>query len=438
MKLFPLRIVTLAFVIPVLAAGVPGEASAEPLSLAACEQLALRANLDAAQAQGALSSAEADVTSARAAFLPSVAVSGTISKPEDRIEVFQGGELKFFDKTYSADAQARMTLFDGGANWSNYRAATRSREAAEDRLLSARQRVLYETAARYYGVARSQELMEVAKKASELSDEQLKKTRAMKDLGAATQADVYKAEVDRSNARLEEIRAERDLRVAIASLADFIGRSMGEKVEIMPLDPETPVPFDLAEARDRALDNNPTLRASELSRDAQKLRVSSAKADRYPSLSVWGSNSFYNFEFADFDDEHNDWRIGASLNFTVFDGLITKANIRRAQSNLQVSEKALESTRNSVLFVVEQTYLDLDVAREAITVAEGGVRSSEEDLRLAQERFKIGEGTILDVIDAQVNLRRARSTLVGARYDARLARAALLNAIGDVEVPDSP
>jgi len=71
-------------------------------------------------------------------------------------------------------------------------------------------------------------------------------------------------------------------------------------------------------------------------------------------------------------------------------------------------------------------------------VGESAVRSSEEDLRLAQERFKIGEGTILDVIDAQVNLRRAASTLVGARYDARLARAALMNAIGDVEVPEVP
>ncbi|MBZ0268914.1 TolC family protein, partial [bacterium] len=209
-------------------------------------------------------------------------------------------------------------------------------------------------------------------------------------------------------------------------------------VEIMPLEPETEIPFDLPEARERALEANPTLRASELTRDAQELRVTSAKAARYPSLSLWGSNSFYNFELADFDDEHNDWRIGASVNLTVFDGLLTKANIRRAQSQLQVSEKALESTRNSVLFVVEQTYLDLEVAREAIAVAQGGIRSSEEDLRLAQERFKIGEGTILDVIDAQVNLRRARSTLVGARYDARLAHAALLNAIGEVEVPDRP
>lgn len=414
----------------------PALAAAEPLSLEACERLALKANLDAEQAQGALRSARADVTGARSRFLPQVTVSGSVTKPEERIDVFQGGELKFFDRTYSADAQARLTVFDGGNNWSSYRAATRGRDAAEDRLVAARQGVLYETAVRYYNVARQQELLEVATKATELSEEQLKKTRAMKDLGAATQADVYKAEVDRSTARLEEIRTRRDLRVALASLADLVGRSADEPVDILPLEPEETIPFDLAEARQRALERNPTLSASRYARDAEKSQVTAAKSARYPSLSVWGSNSYFNFELKDFDDEHNEWRLGASVSLTVFDGLLTKANIRRAQSGLAVAEKAVTSTRNSVLFVVEQTYLDLEVAKEAITVGQDGVRSSEEDLRLAQERFKIGEGTILDVIDAQVNLRRARSTLVSARYDARLAHAALMNAIGDVEVPE--
>ena len=56
-----------------------------------------------------------------------------------------------------------------------------------------------------------------------LSAEQLKKTRTMKDLGAATQADVYKAEVDHSNNRLAELRADRDLAVGKADLAAYLG-----------------------------------------------------------------------------------------------------------------------------------------------------------------------------------------------------------------------
>jgi TolC family type I secretion outer membrane protein len=428
---------TLAVGVLTLGLGLRADvAPAEPLSLEACVEMALRVNQDAAQAENGLVSARADVTSARAAFLPNVSVSGTVSKPEEEIEVFQGGQLRFFGETWSADASARMTVFDFGGTIFNYQSASRARTAAEQRFSSTRQGVVYDAESRYYEVARQQELADVAVKASELSAEQLKKTRAMKDLGAATQADVYKAEVDHSNARLEEIRASRDLRVARASLATFVGIAPDRNIEIEPLAPQVAIDFDLATAKDRALATNPRLEAARLDVESRSKNVSSVKTDRLPSVSVFAQNSYFNFEPRDFDDEHNEWRIGASVNLTLFDGFVTKANIRRAESNRVTAERALGDTERDVLFQVEQTYLDLDVAKEAIAVAEDGVRSSEEDLRLAQERFKIGEGTILDVIDAQVNLRRARSTLVAARYDARLAESALMNAIGAVDLPE--
>jgi outer membrane protein TolC len=215
-----------------------------------------------------------------------------------------------------------------------------------------------------------------------------------------------------------------------------VGIAPDRDIEIEPLAPQVAIDFDLATAKDRALATNPRLEAARLDVESRSKNVSSVKTDRLPSVSVFAQNSYFNFEPKDFDDEHNEWRIGASVNLTLFDGFVTKANIRRAESNRVTAERALGDTERDVLFQVEQTYLDLDVAKEAIAVAEDGVRSSEEDLRLAQERFKIGEGTILDVIDAQVNLRRARSTLVAARYDARLAESALMNAIGAVDLPE--
>ncbi len=415
---------------------VPVVATGEPLALDQCVRQALNYNLNTAQAVSNLKSAGADVTAARSVFLPNIRVSGSVSKPEETIEVFQGGELKFFDKTYSADAQASLVVFDGFGNLFGYRQATHGRTAAQERLLDAKQQVIYDTEKRYYEVGRTQELLDVAEKAAKLSNEQLKRTQAMKDLGASTLADVYKAEVDHSNARLVEIRAGRNLRVARASLAASIGLEVTADIEVEPLALEVvDVPFSLEEALTRAEQQNPGLRAARASLDSQKAGVKAAKSDRYPSLSIWGNTSYFNFEAKDFDDEHIEWRYGASVNLTVFDGMLTKSNIRRAESNQVLADRFLELEQLAVDFVVAETYADLEVAREAISVAQDGVRSSEEDLRLAQERFKIGEGTILDVVDAQVNLRRARSTLVTSRYDARLALAALRNAIGEVEIP---
>jgi outer membrane protein TolC len=163
--------------------------------------------------------------------------------------------------------------------------------------------------------------------------------------------------------------------------------------------------------------------------------VAAAKSDRYPSLSLFGTANFNDSELQ-INDENSVWQYGLSLNFTVFDGLLTKSNIRRAEAQQLFSRRSVEVTRRQVLLAVRESYLDLEIARESIAVAEEAVRSSQEDLRFAQERYKIGEGTILDVIDAQVNLTRSRTDLVNATYDRRLAVSGLRNAIGDIPVPE--
>jgi outer membrane protein TolC len=58
------------------------------------------------------------------------------------------------------------------------------------------------------------------------------------------------------------------------------------------------------------------------------------------------------------------------------------------------------------------------------------LKSAEEDLRLAQERYRVGAGTLLDIITAQVNVTNAKATLVNAKYDMMIARAQLKAAMG--------
>ena len=74
-------------------------------------------------------------------------------------------------------------------------------------------------------------------------------------------------------------------------------------------------------------------------------------------------------ELSGLDPSQNSaWSYRASINLTVFDGLLTKSNIRRAEANLLSSRRELESTRRDVLFGVRQAYLDLEIARQSIEV----------------------------------------------------------------------
>jgi outer membrane protein TolC len=436
---------------------LPSPAGAAPLSLPDCVRLALQNNLAVEQAQGNVRAADADVLGARAAFLPTLRLSGSAARREGA-----GGDIGELTRTagadstvnvdsliaaqgeppeevrYSVDASANLLLFDGFGNVATYRQASRSRNAARSRSLDARQGVVFETERRFFEVLKTSELLDVQQEAANLSEEQLKKTRAMKELGAATQADVYKGEVDFANNRLEVLRAERNQAVARASLATYLGLDPGAGIELQAGDVQLETDVDQQAAVQRALELNPELEASRASAEALEAGVTAAKSGRWPSLSAFYGANYFDDDLVLRDlvrDEPITRSYGLSMSFQIFDGLVTKSRIRRAQSDLLTARRSAESAELDVRFAVRQAWLDLEIAREAILVSEEAVRSSEEDLRLAQERYKIGEGTILDVIDAQVNLTRSRSSLVNATYDRRLAVSALHDAIGDIPVP---
>ena len=407
---------------------------AEPLTLDQCVRLSLRHNVSVAQSEAQLRSAEADRLGAFGRFLPTARVSGTWTDPERPVFSTERGD--FFDTSYRASFQAGLTLFDGMGNVAGWNRTGHGREAAREGLRKARQDVVLETERRFFEVGRNEALLDVQREAVRLSAEQLKKTRAMKDLGAATQADVYKADVDHANNRLSELRSERDLELSMARLGAYLGLDPRDRIVIAAEDLAVPAGVDGADAASRALEVHPGLLSATADFAAGRSGVTEAKSTRYPSFTLFYSSNWFNVELQDFDDEHIEWSYGAQVSLDLFDGFATKARIRRAEATALSSRRVVESTRRDVLLGVRQAELDLEIARRSIEVAEGAVRSSEEDLRLAQERYKIGEGTILDVIDAQVNLTRSKTDLVSASHDARLSASALRNAIGDMPLPE--
>ena len=67
---------------------------------------------------------------------------------------------------------------------------------------------------------------------------------------------------------------------------------------------------------------------------------------------------------------------------------------------------------------------------EIISINEDNLEAAKEEYRLAEERYRIGSGTSLEVREAQVNLNRAEQTLVAAKYNARMTQASIEQALG--------
>ena len=94
-------------------------------------------------------------------------------------------------------------------------------------------------------------------------------------------------------------------------------------------------------------------------------------------------------------------------------------------------ERMLKEQRLDIASEIQQALLDLQRERERIELSQEGIVSAQEDLRYAQESYRLGAGTILEVLDAQAKLTDARNAQTGALYDYQLARLRLDRARGE-------
>jgi len=124
------------------------------------------------------------------------------------------------------------------------------------------------------------------------------------------------------------------------------------------------------------------------------------------------------------------WYGSMLLNWPIFEGGLTKAQVRTAEAGLESvsAQKALEAL---------QVRLDVDSARLAVRAAKATIRaadeaaaSSSQQLRLAEQRYATGIGSIIELNDAQVTHTSAAAQVVQARYVLASARAQLLAALG--------
>jgi outer membrane protein TolC len=132
-----------------------------------------------------------------------------------------------------------------------------------------------------------------------------------------------------------------------------------------------------------------------------------------------------------FFPEHDDWNLGISVQWALFDSGEQNAKAAQARSLARQLLHELEDLRRQIGLEVSTATLDLESAKQRVEVAQAQVESAEEDYRMALRRYSAQVGTNIDVLDARMALSEARTALVDAVYDGRTAYSNLLYAVGD-------
>jgi outer membrane protein TolC len=245
--------------------------------------------------------------------------------------------------------------------------------------------------------------------------------------GSATRSDSLRSVVDLGNARLALLQSQANLATAQANLGRQIG--VDQLVRAVPDSTLPPLP-DTVALRGSALESAPEVAQAEARARAARAGVWSARAQYIPTLSLsLGTNRQDTlFTNALVGNEVHNWRVG--LSWTLFNGFGREETNISALVQRQVVEAQAADTRRQVSAQLIQQIAALGTSFAQIDIATTNVAAATEDVRVQQERYRVGAGTILDLLTSQASLTQAQTDLVQARFNYLIARAQLEALVG--------
>jgi outer membrane protein len=431
----------LAVLVSTVFAAAPAPAETRVYTMEECLDIAIEKSTTVGQGREQLQTARQNVLRSYGGFLPSASVSMYAGRsfigPTSSISFDSQGrpvQPSGFDfESYSFGMNSSMMLFDWGVNYKTLSSARQSADAAGFDLQYTKDIVTAVTIRDYYNYVRAKNLHAVQEESVKAAQRNLEQVEAFFKIGSNTKADVLQARVRLGNTQLALIQAVNSEELAKATLATHLHLPLEEdfdvdsSLEIKKSEPDfdSEVQYMLAHRSD-LLAQRKRLRASQAS-------VTAAENSRWPTLAAnlqYGWNDRRFAENANFFKDNYSWGVGVALSYDIFDRFQSKSAILQAKAQERTAELSLEQAKLDAILEYKGLYLALEEADERIRVSTETVTQAEENLRLAEERYRVGAGTILETIDAAVSLTEAQSSLVEAKCDYLIAKADLLRASG--------
>ncbi len=413
--------------------------------LEACVHLALQNRSD-------LQAATLDVQSARAAtkgsyssILPRVNMSNGWSRSQFPPRTFGwdpvtqkpvGGEFSSIT-SWSGGLALSQTIYDGGIWWNTITQAKNNYEIARQRERQVRLNVIWEVHRAFYTYLKAKQLLEVARLSLKSGEQQVELVKRQYELGAVKKTDLLKAEVRRGQYKVDVLNQEAAVANAYQDLLNAMGLvGSSTKFEIVSIERPLRLLPSLEEAQQVMETKNPSLRAKREQVTAAEIEYKLTWGQRLPSLSGTMSYSSSAEDPTTLLREWRDnWQLRTGITFSVplYSGHRLSTQVQRARLAVMKAQSEYITQLEDLTVQLQAILEALRNYRDIIPINEQVLTSAEEDLKLVQERYTLGAATILEVLDAQVSLISAQSSLIASKYDVRIQEASLRKLLGTLE-----
>ena len=469
-------------------AQTPTETAGPVLTLDEAIRLAVRNNPTFLQSTTARQRAGAALRSAYGELLPNLRTSFGSSYREGRPQFFAGQSFGSTSDVLSSNAGISADLSLSRSSWLSHKQQRANLTAAESEVTSAEATLRSNVATQYLNALQAQARAILQDTLLVSVEAQLELARARQQVGAATTLDVRRAEVQVGQQRVAVLRERNTAELEKLRLFQQVGVQQPANVRLTTEFPVEEPKVQLNDLLDQARRSNPSLTAFRSRERASDVGVSSARSAYLPTLSLQTGINGYTQQSTDITgtiDETraeiqssreqclstDSLRVGAGLPATgrcgnivftpalerqirdansafpfqmtrsplefsaqvslpIFDGFIREQRIEEATATRNDARYRVRQQELQLTADVTSGYRNLTTAYQTVRLQEQNSVTAREALALAQERFRVGANTFVDVTQARADYERAETDRINAIYDYHKAFAALEAAVG--------
>jgi outer membrane protein TolC len=399
-------------------------------------RLAGAENLDVQIAREQVKEAKAAHEQARLQYFPWFAPGMGYRGHNGNLQDVEGNVFEVDKQSYTVGLVLNAQLNLGDAIYQSLAAQQRAR-AAEEGQDARRQEAVFLAASRYFELSRALAAVATAAESVRIAEEYAGQVWRAVEAGVAFRGDAFRAEVQSQKNRVKHRQAEEQRRVAAARLAETL--RLAPATDLVPAGPDLapvtliPTQAPVAELVTQALEGRAELRQS--ASLAEAARADRRGAVRGPWIPTIGAQAYLgglgggpDGHLGSLEDSEDyfvglSWRIGPG-------GLFDRGRIRAAESRQRTSLLEIEKVRLEIQRQVIEARARCESLADQLGLAEGAVAAAQQLFRLSVDRKAFGVGAVLETIQAEQELTRARLDYLQVVAAHNQAQFALQRALG--------
>ncbi len=429
---------TMMLAIPALAQAQPagsGDAAAKGrfLGLQQAVETGLQNHPIVQEANAGLAASSARTDQAKSLYYPQVFANADGTAGAGRINprfLVGGGLLQPNLSTYTAGVLASQRIYDFGFTKNLVESSQYGERAQEQDVNARRALVIVSIQRSYLNSLKRQTLVRIAEETVRergIITGQIE-TLYRQQLKSKLDLDLVKVELVNAESLL--VRSRNDLKSSFADLNRTMGVAGSEDYTLEDITTDVKIPRALGDLIADSLTHPELKRAKEQTASAEA-KKRAMKSQYLPTVSAIASGGYYDT----FDPNRNVatggwWTAGGMVSMPLFTGGLIENQVKEAAAQQAAAQAQSTNIEQALTQQVTNAYLDTVTFTQQIKLAEELVRTAQEALSLAKQRYKLGLGTIVEVTQSEVGLTTAQTKLAEAQYDYKIAEVTLAYAAG--------